>query len=208
MKDSISALVFGNGESRSNINLIPFYKRYTLIGCNAIFRDQPIDHLICCDRRMVEESLSVDGFTIYTRPRHYFDYRKIKKNKRISRLPNLPYHANEKKDQEIHWGSGPYAILLACQLDFKNIYLIGFDLYGIENRINNIYKGTKNYLHEDSRSVDPSYWIYQIKKLFQIFNDRNFVVLNLESWKMPREWKLPNVGFFEINKIYDLLICQ
>ena len=55
-------LVIGNGESRlkTNLNKIEDIK----IGCNAICRDMPVDHLVCVDRRMVLEAISLN----YTNP--------------------------------------------------------------------------------------------------------------------------------------------
>ena len=50
-------LVIGNGESRENIDLNKI--NTTKVGCNAIMRDFFVDHLICVDRRMVEESISL-----------------------------------------------------------------------------------------------------------------------------------------------------
>ena len=48
-------LVIGNGTSRKKIDL----NRYvdTKIGCNAIFRDYHVDHLVCCDKRMVKQAI-------------------------------------------------------------------------------------------------------------------------------------------------------
>ena len=65
--------VFGNGESRKHIDLNCFTE--TKVGCNAIHRDHYVDHLVCVDRRMVQEALD-SNFTgaIYTRKdwAHYF----------------------------------------------------------------------------------------------------------------------------------------
>ena len=46
--------VLGNGESRKSIdvNTLPG----PTIGCNAICRDFFVDHLICVDRRMVDQA--------------------------------------------------------------------------------------------------------------------------------------------------------
>ena len=44
-------------------------------------------------------------------------------------------------DEPFHWGSGPYAVLLATFLS-KYIKLIGFDLYGIDGKLNNVYENT------------------------------------------------------------------
>ena len=61
-------LVIGNGESRKGVDLNTYYGKK--IGCNAIHRDYQVDHLICVDRRMVEEAVNSDvneTAIVYTR---------------------------------------------------------------------------------------------------------------------------------------------
>ena len=124
------ALVIGNGESRKHIDLNSLKKRFTTIGCNAIHRDFFVDHLVCCDRRMVAESLENPYIeNIHTRERYWHDFKKLKKEKRVNLLPALPYVGNDRADNPIHWGSGPYAVLLATTMNFNHIHLLGFDLY-------------------------------------------------------------------------------
>lgn len=202
MQTENAVVVIGNGESRSKINLNLLASVKT-IGCNAIFRDIKVDYLICCDRRMVEESLQYQETNTYTRDRYYHDFRKLKKLRHINRLPEIPYSGIEKRDQPEHWGSGPYAILLACNLNFKEIFLVGFDLYSQDSKVNNMYKGTKNYLSKDASAVDPAYWIYQIKKILQIYKDLKFTIVNDDDWSVPREWKLPNVKFISTKHFVD-----
>ena len=48
-------IAIGNGESRKNIDLNSIATKK--IGCNAIYRDFDVDHLICVDKRMVLEAL-------------------------------------------------------------------------------------------------------------------------------------------------------
>ena len=48
-------LVIGNGASRKDIPLDKIYQQK--IGCNAIFRDHYVQHLVCCDKRMVKQAL-------------------------------------------------------------------------------------------------------------------------------------------------------
>jgi len=190
------SLVIGNGESRKGIDF-KSYSDYTLIGCNGLHRDIIIDHLICCDKRMVEESIISENTLntkIYVRPDWFRYFRKIRKDKRIHQVPELPYAGSQKKDNPIHWGSGPYAVLVAAQLDTE-ITLIGFDLYPKNDKINNIYKGTRNYSPRSSKPVDYAYWVYQIGMVFHNFKDRKFTILNDRDWEMPREWKHPNVSF-------------
>lgn len=200
------SLVIGNGESRRSIDLFEFSKTHITVGCNALHREFIPDHLICCDNRMVREALNAKVPKIYTRERYYRDHRKIAKNKNIFRLPGLPYIGLEKRDQPEHWGSGPYAILLACELGFQNIDLLGFDLYGINNKVNNVYKDTDNYAKSDSQSIDHSFWVYQIDKIFKNFSNRAFTVYNHSGWKMPREWTHNNVRFENISNIISLTL--
>lgn len=194
------ALVIGNGESRRKVNL-ESYRSTTLVGCNAIHRDLIVDHLICCDRRMAEEStnnINNKNTIIYVR-HHWFHYfRKILKNKNIKVLPELPYKGETKKDDPEHWGSGPFAVLLAASLGFDEIEMIGFDLYPIDESVNNIYKGTQNYSRAGSQAVDPSYWIYQIAQVFHFYPNIRFVLRNNGAWKIPQEWQKNNVSFIAL----------
>jgi hypothetical protein len=191
------AVVIGNGESRRAVDLETL-RPNTLIGCNAVHRDCIVDHLICCDRRMADEAVEnpqTKNTLIYVRPSwsHYF--KKILKNKNIRPTPNLPYQGEYKKDDPDHWGSGGYAVLLAAQLEFTEIELIGFDLYPINLSVNNIYKGTKNYSRSNSQPIDYSYWVYQINRVFMHYSSQKFVIRNHRDWKMPTEWQKNNVEF-------------
>jgi len=194
------ALVVGNGESRANIDISKFSLDYTIIGCNALHRDLRLDDLVCCDRRMAEEAVmseNTKGTKIYVRSNWYNYFRKIRKDKRINEVPELPYQGELKADQPIHWGSGPYAVLLAAQ-NYDSILLLGFDLYPSNDKVNNMYKGTKNYSSPDSKPVDPNFWIYQIAKVFENYPEKDFIIWNKKDWKFPREWEFDNVRFEEI----------
>jgi len=194
------SLVIGNGESRSNINISDFSIDHDLIGCNAIHRDISVEHLVCCDRRMVEEAVIGDlteNTKIYVREDWFRYFRKIRKDKRIHQVPDLPYVGELKQDQPVHWGSGPYAVLLAAQ-NYETIKLLGFDLYPTNERVNNIYKGTKNYNDKYSKPVDYNYWVYQVAKVFKHYKEKEFIVLNKKGWEFPREWRYSNVRFEDL----------
>ncbi len=195
------ALVIGNGESRRNIDINKF-QDHILIGCNAIHRDIVVNHLICCDQRMIREAvenpLTADT-TIYVRDLWYHYFRKIRKNKNIKLVPDLPYKGDRRHDQPIHWGSGCYAVLLAALLEHEEVSLIGFDLYAKENRVNNMYKGTDNYAKIESSPVDPAYWIYQIGQVFHYFPNTKFIIHNFREWKIPQEWRKENIQLSPIN---------
>lgn len=198
------ALVVGNGESRRDVDLSQFKKNHIIVGCNALHRDIVVDHLICCDRRMVDESLenpSTKNTIIYTRHDWFRFYRKVKKNKNVMLLPELPYTGNEKVDHPDHWGSGPYALLVAALLGVKEIRLVGFDLYPTVEKVNNLYKGTENYSLANSKPVDYSYWVYQINKIFYHFPNIQFVIYNKPDWEFPEYWTKNNVRFENLDSI-------
>jgi hypothetical protein len=187
--------VFGNGESRKNLDLNCFTE--TKIGCNAVHRDYYVDHLVCVDRRMVQEALDANfKGTIYTRK----DWSHFFKNKPITLLPDLPYQGNTRPDEPFQWGSGPYAVLLGATLD-NHINLFGFDLYSPTRQVNNIYKDTANYDAASKPAIDPRYWIYQISKVFLHFPDKYFTVYNTEGWAPPESWILANVFFKSLDNL-------
>jgi len=195
-KVSVDTLVIGNGESRSTINLTPFLSNHILVGCNAIHRDIQVTHLICCDRRMIEESIASKNTSktkIYVR-NEYIDFYS-RNDERIKVLPQLPYQGKNKIDMPIHWGSGPYSLLVSAGLQSNRIKLIGFDLYSKNNFVNNIYKDSKHYNKKDSKPIDHSFWEYQIAKVFEYFPNKEFIIYNSEDWKMPNLWKRSNVSF-------------
>ena len=199
---SNKVLVVGNGESRKDIQLKNF--NYPIIGCNALHREFTADYLICCDRRMADEAVKNPKSStteIYVREEWYRHFRKILKNKNIRTVPNLPFSGDLKKDQPEHWGSGCYAVLLAACLGFNEIQLLGFDLYSIDSRVNNLYKGTQNYSKSDSQAVDYSFWVYQIGKVFRHFSNQTFVIFNSADWQFPDQWNLNNVRFKNIEQL-------
>jgi hypothetical protein len=182
--------VFGNGESRTSVNIDNLIG--TKIGCNAIYRDYMMDHLICVDRRMVQESLDKNANQnsyIYTRQ----DWISQFEAARLRTVPKLPYSGSERWDEPFQWGSGPYAVLLAAKLCKKEtVHLVGFDLYSNTNTVNNVYKDTNNYDSSDKRAVDPRYWVHQIGMVFSCYTKIQFVVHN-DDFKLPKSWNLPNV---------------
>ena len=197
------ALVIGNGESRKNLDLNSLKIDYILVGCNAIHRDLTVDHLVCCDRRMIDEAVSnqtTKNTAIYVREEWFKCYRKIKKHKNIFKVPALPYTGTLKKDLPDHWGSGVYAVLLAATM-FDTVKLIGFDLYSKNKKVNNIYKGTDNYANNDSAPIDFSFWIYQLGKIFSYYPSVNFIIVNEGGWNYPSEWKHSNVYFENIEQL-------
>jgi len=194
----MTVLVIGNGESRKNIN---FNQISTIkVGCNAIIRDYQVDHLVCIDRRTLIEATENSQYQgiIYTRA----DWLRMTKDPRVVLVPSLPYQGTTRPDDPTHWGSGPYALLIATSLS-ETISLVGFDLWSRTSTVNNVYKDTKNYDASNKRAVDPRYWIYQISRVFQCYSNKYFIVYNDKEWIMPDSWKLDNVQFKTLDKFAE-----
>jgi hypothetical protein len=190
--------VIGNGESRFGLRIDTLPEKK--IGCNAIVRDYFVDHLVCVDRRMVDEAQNYsDNFLyIYTR-KDWLTGRSHIKN--LLNVPELPYKGTTRPDEAFHWGSGPYAVLLGAQLD-KNVKMIGFDLHSKDYKVNNIYKDTENYDPSNKSPVDPRYWIHQIGKVFECFPNHNFSIYCNQDWKCPKEWIFSNVSLDNMDLLY------
>lgn len=180
-------VVIGNGESRIDIDL----DRISLpkIGCNAVVRSHYIDRLVCVDRKMLREcaQYSINFGTCYTRPNLTLG----NKHCQIQSVPDLPYEGSQRWDDAFHWGSGPYAVLIAAGLS-HTVEMIGFDLYSNNEHVNNCYKDTENYDASTKRAVDPRYWIHQIGKVFECFPHTEFTIYQTPNWQVPDKWSLPN----------------
>jgi len=69
------------------------------------------------------------------------------------------------------WSTGCAALHLACQNEAKEVYMLGFDLSEYSKPLNNIYKGTDNYLPADSKGLNTINWENQMKTTFKEFKD-------------------------------------
>ena len=192
-------LVIGNGESRISIDINKIQE--PKIGCNAIYRDYHVDHLICVDRRMVQEALKNDvnrTSYVYTRDNWAKQFNSL----RVRTVPPLPYKGDQRWDEPFQWGSGPYAVLLSAKLcKGSTVRLVGFDLHSTTSTVNNVYKGTSNYDSAEKRPVDPRYWIHQIGKVFELYRKRNFVIYQTDDWSLPDNWKFPNVSVDNVSNL-------
>ena len=201
---NLPTLVIGNGESRQRLELQNLLHKFTTVGCNALHREFTVQHLVCCDRRMVLEAVQNPlntSTTIYTRSNWASAFAKFKN---VVEVPPLPYQGTNRADEPFHWGSGAYAILVATMYS-NDIHVVGFDLVSNNGKVNNVYKDTPNYANADSHAVDPNYWIYQIARVFAALPDKYFTIYNNSDWAIPNSWKLENVGFKNIDILSSTL---
>jgi len=178
--------IIGNGESRRGFDITPLKQFSTIIGCNALFRDYMLEYVVCCDKHMCQEAANTCGKNtiIFTRQKWRQQFAMWPN---VRKLPDLPYTGDERRDDPFHWGTGPYAGVVATTFKPKAIFMLGFDLYADGKNVNNIYKNTKGYTYIKS-AVDPSYWLHQFHKLMELSPDTRWIVVNEKKWKMPKEW--------------------
>ena len=77
-------------------------------------------------------------------------------------------------DFPIGWSAGNTAMHLACQQGATEIYILGFDLSAYSEKLNNLYKGTDNYLSGDAKGFNPSNWLNQMQTVFTEYRDVKF----------------------------------
>jgi len=197
------AFCIGNGESRNGYDLDPLKAYGKIYGSNAVYRDTTVDHLICCDKRMVEEALQ-SGYTgpVYTRN----DWISNFKSPQVEVLPTFNWEQNKKWEKTFHWGSGTHSAHLALKHRTDVLVMIGHDFWSVDGLHNNLYKGTHNYQGVDYSAVDPSFWVLQFAILFAHFPNAQFFFCqhNIDNWKKPEQWKEhPNVQYKELNTLIE-----
>ena len=72
------------------------------------------------------------------------------------------------------WSAGNTALYLACKEGAKEIYMLGFDGSDYNKPINNVYKGSDNYLPASSRGFNTINWDNQFKMVQRDFPDVQF----------------------------------
>jgi hypothetical protein len=180
----------GNGESRIgfDLNLLkPYGKIY---GCNALYRDFTPDVLISVDPPMNQEIYNDEYSNNNECWFRNFDSKKLI-NKNIHTFSEI---FPNKKD--FGWASGTSSAFIAIkQNDPKEVYLIGHDFTSNNNKINNIYKNTKNYADKNTKKRLNINWRNQWRQLFKLFPNIIFFKINNsleevnEINKKIEEWK-------------------
>ena len=183
-------IVYGNGKSRSKYHdLSMTFDDVITWGCNAIYRDVKVDHLVSVDYGMQHE-IYTSGYA-KENSCWFLDWNIIPpefsgldtiKNQHDNVYENEPtehgYVLNGKRDGDLYvtwvddsnsirdisypreWCSGATAVYLACFQGATELFLLGFDL-----SINNIYEGSKNY----PKQVEHPEWKQQLLTIFKEF---------------------------------------
>ena len=85
--------------------------------------------------------------------------------------------------------------------------MLGFDLSSYDKPLNNIYKGSNNYLPEYAKGFNPVNWNLQLGAVFGEFQDVEFIWVNPVNTSLDGvKTKFNNVYFLtyeELYKTYD-----
>ncbi|MAG27063.1 hypothetical protein CMI47_16105 [Candidatus Pacearchaeota archaeon] len=110
----------------------------------------------------------------------------------------------------IGWSAGNTALHLACQsstVDYlrgrnvkKEVYVLGFDLGSYEEPLNNIYKGTDNYLPATAKGFNQENWYNQMQAVFKEFPHIKFYLVD-STVKIKRD----NVSHITKNELCEAL---
>lgn len=210
----MNIFVIGNGESRRGFDLNSLKPHGTIIGCNALYRDFIPDLLVAVDRPILKEicdSGYANNNRVYVRQRFYDDF---KQYTGVNPLPVFwGLSPGSKKQQAFQgWSSGPSAIALATTLYSDDdlpcrIFLIGFDMFGVNDKVNNMYKNTPHYVPEHKPATFYGNWARQMLTVFQSRTDINFIKLGYDKTiKVPGWWEdLSNVEYDRLDNIEKYL---
>lgn len=187
-----TAFVLGNGTSRKTINLNELKRKGITFGCNALYREFSPDYLIAVDTKMILE-ISQAG---YQHQQQVWTNR----NKNFKKIKGLNFFQSDKG-----WSSGPTALHFASTTDVEDIYILGFDFIGIENKINNIYAGTYNYKRIDEHATFHGNWLRQTLITCQKFSKKRYIRVLGENGYIPQEFHdLSNMSHINIKDFEDI----
>lgn len=181
-----TAFVLGNGISRQKVNLNALRPYGKIYGCNALYREFEPDVLVAADKP-ISEQIQHSGYAL----RHCFYTRKPLDGLGANRIP------------EDYWGfsSGQAACGIAALDGNVSIYLIGFDLGGVNDRFNNVYADTEFYKRSIDRPTYTGNWVNQILQVAKAYPHVNFIRVTGSSTAVIKD-------FAQVRNIQNITIEQ
>ena len=107
-------------------------------------------------------------------------------------------------DFPVGWSAGSTAMHLACQGGPKELYMLGFDLSSYDESVNNIYKGTDNYLSSDAKGFNTVNWLNQMHTVFTEFKDTTFYWID----PIHRKGEVTDVKFNNVRYLTKEQFCD
>ncbi len=171
------AFVLGNGRSRSSIDVNQLKKHGKVYGCNAIYRETPVDFLIAVDVKMINEIVDTNYHNlheVWTNP-----------NKATQNISGI-----NRFNTSLGWSSGPTALHLASSHKHEEVFILGFDYIGTgpnNDYVNNVYAGTKNYKNINDRATYYGNWLKQTATCIKQNPNTKYFRIVEEGSLIPKE---------------------
>ena len=191
------AFVIGNGVSRLPIDLEKLKSIGKVYACNAVYRTFQPDFLVAVDVKMILE-INKAGFQhknqVWTNP-----------NRSYERIKNLNFFSPSKG-----WSSGPTALWLATQHQYKKIYILGFDFRGSKQgrMFNNIYADTANYKKSTDGATFFGNWMRQTTSVIKQNTDIEYKRVIAPDNYCPEELNkfnnLENIFIEDFQQMFNL----
>ena len=190
------AFVLGNGTSRKSIDLNQLKEHGTVYGCNALYREFEPDYLVAVDAKMILE-INKAGYqhdhSVWTN-----------RNRAYEKMNGFNFFQSSKG-----WSSGPTALHLASEHKNNEIYILGFDYTGIDNKLNNIYANTFNYKKSHERATYHGNWLRQTLITCQKFSEKRYIRVLGDDAFIPKEFSnienLSHITVEEFKKFFNFL---
>ena len=170
MEQTDKIFCIGNGESRKDfdLNRLKSVEHSRIYGCNALYRDFKPDVLVAVDKGIMDE-IYESGYT--------------KDNETWFRNRDKPgvnlVHNICPGKSDIGWACGAMAAYIGIkQTEPEEVYMIGHDFRSNNNKLNNLYKDTKNYNPSTRSPIPADNWLHQWGTLLKDNPDTKFFKVN------------------------------
>jgi hypothetical protein len=170
------AFVLGNGRSRLALDLSQLKESGTVYGCNALYREFSPHVLVSTDPGISEE-IQNSGYA--------------KTHIHYTRKP-IADKGSRKIDRNFGFSSGPIALAYAASSLAERIYFAGFDLQGIDGKVNNIYSDTPHYKTSQDKATFYGNWVNQIESIIKATPGKRFIRILPDGGMTPDSWKQAN----------------
>tara|TARA_B100002019_G_C21234105_1_gene581755 strand:- start:699 stop:1307 length:609 start_codon:yes stop_codon:yes gene_type:complete len=195
------AFVLGNGITRLQINCKDLLNYGYVYGCNRIYQEFAPSVLVSTDPGMAEEIQD----TGYSSSNIHYVREQYKKQGSGSHIIPNDYHG---------MSSGPAALGIACDNFCNYLYIIGMDLKGVNNKINNIYAGTKHYREKNVEPTVFDNWVNQIEFIMNKYKNKRFIHVNPldnftpDVWRNYDNYEMMNLTEFKllINNMHNRIL--
>jgi hypothetical protein len=182
------AFVLGNGTSRQSIDLNQLKENGIVYGCNALYREFEPDYLVAVDTKMILE-INKSG---YQHSHQVWTNR----NRAYDKMNGFNFFQSSKG-----WSSGPTALHLASEHKNNELYILGFDYTGIDDKLNNVYANTFNYKKSHEKATYYGNWLRQTLITCQKFSQNRYIRVLGENAFIPKEFsKIDNLSHITVEE--------